>query len=94
MSTRWSLQGKRALVTGGTRGIGHATAESLIELGANVIVVGRDEERANELRAAWKRDDKAGMVVTADVTTVEGRAHVVDAIRRGGSQLDVNSTCS
>ncbi|HEY1550659.1 MAG TPA: SDR family oxidoreductase [Kofleriaceae bacterium] len=88
MSARWSLHGKRVLVTGGTRGIGRATAECLLELGATVTVVGRDEARADETRREWSAKRLAGDVVVADVTTVEGRTRVVDAIRRGGSALD------
>jgi NAD(P)-dependent dehydrogenase (short-subunit alcohol dehydrogenase family) len=33
MDRKWSLQGKRAVVTEGTKGIGRATAEALLDLG-------------------------------------------------------------
>lgn len=89
MKGRWSLQGKRALVTGGTRGIGRATAECLLELGAQVLVVGRDETRAEESRRAWRAAGAAGDVVVADVTTVEGRERVVQAVRSVAKPLDV-----
>ena len=41
------LQGKSALVTGGNSGIGRASAVALADLGARVIITGRDEARGN-----------------------------------------------
>ena len=55
MTTRDLMQGKTVLVTGGTGGIGRATAEGLARLGARVGIVGRDRTRAehaaDEIRA-------------------------------------------
>jgi NAD(P)-dependent dehydrogenase (short-subunit alcohol dehydrogenase family) len=46
------LRGKTALVTGSTSGIGRATALALATRGADVLIVGRNEERATEVVAA------------------------------------------
>ena len=43
------LQGQRAVVIGGNRGLGLAMAESLVARGARVTVVGRDEQRLTEV---------------------------------------------
>ncbi|SCL13565.1 NAD(P)-dependent dehydrogenase, short-chain alcohol dehydrogenase family [Micromonospora rhizosphaerae] len=55
------LQGKSALVTGGTSGIGRATAIALAGRGAHVVISGRDEVRGNQvvrdIRAAGGRAD-------------------------------------
>src|ERR1700760_1856847 len=45
------LEGRTALVTGSTSGIGKATAVALAARGAHVLVVGRDEQRAKDVVA-------------------------------------------
>ena len=53
-----SLQGKTALITGGTSGMGSAVALSMAEKGATVIITGRDETRgASTVRdpGGWAR---------------------------------------
>ncbi len=53
------MTGKTVLVTGGTTGIGRATALGLARLGAHLAITGRDRERAEdaarEIRAARSR---------------------------------------
>ena len=89
MNEQWSLRGRRALVTGGTRGIGRATAETLLDLGAEVLVVGRDVMCANENRQAWQSAHRPGNVIIADITTPKGRAAIVAGVQARGSSLDV-----
>lgn len=49
------LSGRRALVTGSTRGIGRSIAGMLADCGADVAIVGRDQARADEIAAQIPR---------------------------------------
>jgi len=68
----FSLKGKNALVTGGSRGLGRAMARALAEAGANVVITGRDrnmlEQAARKLAAETQRRI---IPVQADVTDAE-----------------------
>jgi NAD(P)-dependent dehydrogenase (short-subunit alcohol dehydrogenase family) len=67
------LEGKRALVTGSTAGIGFAIAEILANEGALVIVNGRTQKRVDEALAKLKGKVEG---IAADLGTAEGAALV------------------
>jgi NAD(P)-dependent dehydrogenase (short-subunit alcohol dehydrogenase family) len=67
------LEGKRALVTGSTAGIGFAIAEALANEGASVIVNGRTQKRVDEAVARLNGKVEG---VAADLGTAEGAAKV------------------
>ncbi len=81
------LDGKTAVVTGGSSGIGLATAIRLADEGAHVFVTGR---RAAELEAATRTigADRATAVV-GDVSKLEDLDRLYDAVRARGAGLDV-----
>src|SRR5688500_7658536 len=68
-SDRWSLEGKTALVTGCTSGIGLAVADELVALGASVIGVAR----TRALLEVWSRERPGRSFFTADVPRVAER---------------------
>ncbi len=79
MSGYLELEGKRALVTGGTKGVGAAVVAALREAGARVLTTAR------------KRPEDVSKVefVAADVATAEGCAAVADAVRKQLGGIDI-----
>ncbi|XP_014497086.1 tropinone reductase homolog At5g06060-like [Vigna radiata var. radiata] len=67
---RWSLHGMTALVTGATRGIGHAIVEELAEFGAAIHVCSRKQDDIDKCLEEWK---KKGFNVTGSVCDVKHR---------------------
>lgn len=62
------LQGKTALVTGATSGIGRATAKALAALGASVIVHGRNAERGHQVVKEIETAGGQARFIAADLT--------------------------
>src|SRR6201985_1176193 len=80
MSGYLGLEGKRALVTGGTKGVGQAVVAALREAGATVLTPAR----------SWAEGfSNAEQCVTAHVSTVEGCAPVADAVRDRLGGIDI-----
>ncbi|XP_056175869.1 tropinone reductase homolog At5g06060-like [Syzygium oleosum] len=70
---RWSLRGMTALVTGGTKGIGHAIVEELARLGATVYACSRNEAEINECLEDWKRKGFRVLGSVCDVSSKSER---------------------
>ena len=87
-----NLNGKTAVVTGGTKGIGYAIAEALLRAGVSVFVCGR---RKSEMRAALERLSQLGRAAgeTCDVRSEDQVRQMLDeAVRTfGGVDILVNN---
>lgn len=79
------MESKVAFVTGGTSGIGLATARAFVREGAQVVICGRDESRGREARA---RIGDACLFVRADVAEEASIAEAVGVARARFGRLD------
>jgi NAD(P)-dependent dehydrogenase (short-subunit alcohol dehydrogenase family) len=80
------LDGKIALVTGGSSGIGLATAKRFVAEGAYVYITGRREE---ELSAAVKEIGSSVIAIRGDVSSLSDLDGVFDRIKRDKGRIDV-----
>lgn len=89
MNPRWNLTGRRALVTGGTKGIGRAVAQELLDLGATVLIVARDAAEVAATVADWTGQNLPAAGLAADVSTEAGRAAIFAYIEAQWAGLDI-----
>ena len=83
---RIDLSGRVALVTGSTRGIGHAIATALAAAGASVAVVGRDRARAEEVAAQLGGSARG---FGCDVSDVAAVTALIEATESAFGTLDI-----
>lgn len=90
LASLMSLEGRRALITGGAGHIGEAMAETLAELGAALVLVDRDAERLEEL--GLRISSKYSTAVTTLVCDLEDEAdreQMVASVVPGDVGLDI-----
>jgi Tropinone reductase 1 len=87
----WQLQGHTALITGASKGIGYATARELAGLGANLLLLARDEDYLEQVRVELADDFPTSEVLAfgADLAEPEDRLAVFDWIADLGAPLSL-----
>lgn len=89
-----ALYHKRAIVTGGSKGIGRAVAATLVQEGALVLICARSEETLNETKnAIHQKFGQSVLTVVADLSSQEGADKVRDVAMEewGGVDILVNN---
>lgn len=87
--TNWHLQGKKALITGGTKGIGKATATEFLKLGAQVLIIARNGDEIQECLKEWSKLGFEAQGIAADVTQSEDREMYIFPILKEWGSLDI-----
>ncbi|NMG07598.1 SDR family oxidoreductase [Brasilonema sp. UFV-L1] len=92
-NNRWTLTGKKALITGATKGIGLAIAQEFLSLGAEIMIVARDAQAINQQLENWQLQGWKAYGIAADVATSDGRQAIIEQVNQtlGGLDILVNN---
>ncbi len=85
----WNLKGKKALITGGTKGIGLAIAEEFLFLGAEIFIAARDQKLISRKINSWKRKGYKASGIAADLSNAEEREKVFSEVYKNWKKLDL-----
>lgn len=89
LNNLFSLQGRVAIVTGGTGVLGGAIAHGLAAAGAKIGILGRRAERAAEVVEAIKVNGGEAMAVPADALDATALAHARDSVLQQWGRIDI-----
>ena len=84
-----ALEGKLALVTGASKGIGAATAVALAEAGAHVVLTGRDVRSLEAVEDSIHEAGGASTIAPVDLAESDGIARLASAIASRWDKLDI-----
>lgn len=85
----FSLEGKVALVTGASRGLGKAIAEALLRAGATVLLVSANQERLRATTTEFQTQGLQASMHTCDLAETAQIAELLDAIRHAPGRVDI-----
>ncbi|OAT12065.1 2-deoxy-D-gluconate 3-dehydrogenase [Blastomyces gilchristii SLH14081] len=90
----FSLAGKTAMVTGGTRGLGRAMALALAEAGADIILVQRDEKDTSTRDEIISRTRRKASIHVADLADQDSVKGIMPAIVEERRNVDILLNCA
>ncbi|MEE0872497.1 MAG: 3-oxoacyl-ACP reductase family protein [Ruminococcus sp.] len=90
----FTIKDRVAVVTGATRGIGRVIAIKLAEAGAKVAVLGRDEKKANNVKAEIEKLGGKAEVFLGDISDDKECKRIADEVNARFGQLDILVNCA
>lgn len=85
----FNLNGKRALITGGTQGIGEAIAKGLGQAGATVLINARNEQKLNDCILKMSAEGINAEGFAFDITDTVAVRNAIDAIEKVSGPIDI-----
>lgn len=89
-----SLEGKVAVITGGTSGIGRAMSLGLAEAGADVIATARRQQQVNETAAEIEARGRKTLRIASDVCDRASLEALLEAVLKGFGKVDILINCA
>src|SRR5437870_6508621 len=86
---RFRLDGRTALITGGSKGLGRAMAQALAEAGADLILVGREVQTLQHAAAELSGTGRKIAVISADVGQPEDAERMCTQALRDHAPIDI-----
>ncbi len=94
MSENWQLNGLKALITGGSAGIGKSVAAAFLDFGAEVCIVSRSQDDLDKAIAEWNNLGYSAISFCADITKKFDREALQNFISELWGRLDILVNCA
>ena len=89
LKKRWSLEGRKCLITGGTKGIGKAIASEFLDLGAQVFIAARNPDNLKRYSAELQQSGYTVQGTAVDLSNAEDRMSLFNQVHQEFGGLDI-----